>query len=190
MPGEAEAAPWTVFNAAQKDRKRANPGDGRGTFLHTRPAPPPSQASRLCESQDAEGHLYHCFHVTFAVNRKCIYFSDFLFFSVNFTAKTGRCNARDKDHRGGWSPAASRSPRPHGRGRVCLSSGPAACRLLEGRPAHGPSPVSLEPQALRDAPGHPSSPGGPEATCMNAGRPTGSRRPQVLPAPSRRVTSQ
>lgn len=142
MPGEAEAAPWTVFNAAQKDRKRANPGDGRGTFLHTRPAPPPSQASRLCESQDAEGHLYHCFHVTFAVNRKCIYFSDFLFFSVNFTAKTGRCNARDKDHRGGWSPAASRSPRPHGRGRrrVCLSSGPAACRPCGGAPRPRPLP--------------------------------------------------
>lgn len=191
MPGEAEAAPWTVFNAAQKDRKRANPGDGRGTFLHTRPAPPPSQASRLCESQDAEGHLYHCFHVTFAVNRKCIYFSDFLFFSVNFTAKTGRCNARDKDHPmggGARPPPAAHAPTAEAGSASAPARPPAA--HVEGRPARSPSPVSLEPQALRDAPGHPSSPGGPEATCMNAGRPTGSRRPQVLPAPSRRVTSQ
>lgn len=86
-------------------------------------------------------------------------------------------------------PAAHAPTAEAAAGSASAPAWPPAAHV-EGRPARGPSPVSLEPQALRDAPGHPSSLGGPEATCMNAGRPTGSRRPQVLPAPSRRVTSQ
>lgn len=91
---------------------------------------------------------------------------------------------------GARPPPTARAPTAEAAaGSASAPARPPAARV-EGRPAHGPSPVSLEPQALRDALGHPSSPGGPEATCMNAGRPTGSRRPQVLPAPRRRVTSQ
>lgn len=176
----------------RKTGKEQIPGTGEGRFC-TRGRPPLRLRHRGCVSLKTQKATFTTvFMLLLLLTENAFIFLIFYFFLLISQQRLDGAMQGTRTTVGGGArpPPAARAPTAEAAaGSASAPARPPAARV-EGRPAHGPSPVSLEPQALRDAPGHPSSPGGPEATCMNAGRPTGSRRPQVLPAPRRRVTSQ